>query len=120
MLGGGMRQTGWLCTCGLLALSPENIARLADDHEHALHLARGLAGLPTFEVDLGRTQTNYVLTRVVGERFDAPGMVAAMRERGVLATASGGELIRFVTSSQVDGEDIAEALRRIGEIISRR
>jgi len=123
MLGGGMRQTGWLCACGLVALSPGNIARLADDHEHARLLAEGLAGVrtgsgsPALAVDLQRTHSNYVLARVTADHLDAPGLVAAMRQRGVLATASGDRLIRFVTSKEVQRGAIEEAVARITEAV---
>ena len=126
MLGGGMRQTGWLCACGLIALSPQNIARLADDHAQARLLAEGLAGIadgsgmPAFSVDLRRTQTNYVLARVVSERFDAPALVAALREQGVLCTTSGKDTLRFVTSKQIERGDTAEALARIAGIVTGR
>ena len=43
MLGGGMRQTGWLCACGLEALSEANIALLAVDHANARTFALELA-----------------------------------------------------------------------------
>ncbi|MBN1836036.1 MAG: aminotransferase class I/II-fold pyridoxal phosphate-dependent enzyme [Spirochaetales bacterium] len=121
MLGGGMRQTGWLCTCGLVALSPENIARLAEDHGNARLLAEGLAGTvtasggPAFAVDLDRTHTNYVLARLTTERFDAPTLAAALRNAGVLVTSSRRDLLRFVTSKQVDRAGIAEALSRISD-----
>jgi threonine aldolase len=124
MLGGGMRQTGWLCACGLVALSPENIARLADDHAHARLLADGLAGITTtpgkraFTVDLERTQSNYVLARVTSPGFDGPALVAALQKQGVLATASGGDLVRFVTSKQVRREDVLEATARIADAVS--
>ncbi|MBN1837155.1 MAG: hypothetical protein JW820_14965, partial [Spirochaetales bacterium] len=119
MLGGGMRQTGWLCACGLVALSAANIAGLAADHAHARLLAEGLAGMTSpsggsaFAVDLERTHTNYVLARVTDDRLDAPALVAALREQGVLCTASGRDTLRFVTSRQVGRQDIPEALGRI-------
>ena len=120
MLGGGMRQTGWLCACGLIALSPGNIARLAEDHENARLLAKGLTGMatrsgrPAFAVDIERTHTNYVLARVTAGG-DAPELVAALRNAGVLVTSSGRDLLRFVTSKQVDRAGITEALSRISD-----
>ena len=46
MLGGGMRQTGWLAACGIIALSDANIARLAEDHASARLLADGTVRAP--------------------------------------------------------------------------
>jgi threonine aldolase len=118
-----MRQTGWLCACGLVALSPENVARLVEDNDHARLLAEGLAAMatasrePVFVVDPRRTHSNYVLANVATTLVDAPGMLATMRQRGVLATASGSRLIRFVTSKKVGRRDIDEALIRIAEAL---
>jgi threonine aldolase len=117
MLGGGMRQTGWLCACGLRALSPENIQSLGRDHEHALLLARGLRQWKEIDVDLAKTQTNYVVARLRTDRFDGPAFVDMLGERGVRAIASGRDEVRFVTSKQVKRADIEEALARIGRVI---
>jgi threonine aldolase len=117
MLGGGMRQTGWLCTCGLLALSRENIAKLRDDHANARLLAEGLNGFNGIEVDLQKTQTNYVVARTRDWSMDAGRFVRELWKRDVRATASGGEIVRFTTSKQVSRDDILEALSRIEGIL---
>jgi threonine aldolase len=116
MLGGGMRQTGWLCACGIVALSPENRARLKIDHENALLLARGLCRLPGLDIDLHRTQTNYVVARLQTDVMTAPLFVTHLRERGVLASASGDRVVRFVVSKQVSRDNIEEALNHAVEI----
>jgi threonine aldolase len=113
MLGGGMRQTGWLCACGFRALSPENIASLRNDHDHARLLAEGLSRREELDVDLAKTQTNYVVARLKSGLLDGPAFIGMLAERGVLAAAYGREEIRFVTSKQVSRADIEEALVRI-------
>lgn len=80
MLGGGMRQTGWLAACGLAALSDENIARLRKDHENAR-------------------------------------LLALMESRGVFATKTDENTLRFVTSRRVTGEDVRYAVGVMGEIM---
>ena len=59
MLGGGMRQAGILAAAGLYALE-HNIARLAEDHENAAELARGLADIAEIQVTLPHTNIVYV------------------------------------------------------------
>src|SRR5207237_9551891 len=59
MVGGGMRQAGVLAAAGLCALN-EMVDRLADDHANARRLAEGLQGLPGFDTDLARVETNMV------------------------------------------------------------
>lgn len=57
MLGGGMRQAGFLAAAGIYALQ-HNIARLAEDHAHAEYLATELANIDGIKVDMSSLQTN--------------------------------------------------------------
>src|SRR5260221_251497 len=101
MLGGTMRQVGILAAAGLYALE-HNVDRLAEDHDNAQALARGLAGLG-LEVD--PVQTNMVFAAVPKES------VAALREhlgtQGVLALVS--PKLRLVTHHDVDRGQIERA-----------
>ncbi|HSV32395.1 MAG TPA: GntG family PLP-dependent aldolase [Atribacteraceae bacterium] len=110
MLGGGMRQTGWLCACGLIAISGENIARLQDDHRHARLLAEGLAVLDNITVDLTRIQTNFVLVDCSALPVKAPEITRKFAGKGVLVTPAGEHRIRLVTSSRVGTGDVRQAL----------
>lgn len=62
MLGGGMRQVGFLAACGLYALE-NNVNRLADDHRIAKQLANELSSIEQLEVDLDKVQTNMLFIR---------------------------------------------------------
>lgn len=57
MLGGGMRQAGFLAAGGIYALQ-NNINRLADDHANAQYLATELAKINEIAVDISSLQTN--------------------------------------------------------------
>lgn len=57
MLGGGMRQAGFLAAAGIYALQ-NNIDRLVEDHIHAKHLATELATIDEIDVDMSSLQTN--------------------------------------------------------------
>ena len=61
MLGGGMRQAGIIAAAGRYAIA-HNIARLAEDHEHAARLAAGLA--KHAELAVSPAQTNMVFVGV--------------------------------------------------------
>ncbi len=64
MLGGGMRQAGWIAIAGIVAL--ENIDRLRDDHRNAKTLAEALADLPEIEIDPGMLHKTAVNRRATG------------------------------------------------------
>jgi threonine aldolase len=118
MLGGGMRQTGWLAACGLAALSEQNIARLAEDHAHARLLAEGLARLPGFSVDLARTQTNFVIARFENTAMDARDLAARLKSEGVLVMPADARTLRLVTSSRVTADDVRDALGALRRLLS--
>jgi len=106
MLGGGMRQIGFMAAAGLYAL--ENyVDRLREDNENAAALARTLnEECPWAEIDPGSVETNIVF-------FDTPNHEAEivrskLEDKGVLAIATGSRTIRFVTSREVPGTKISE------------
>ena len=117
MLGGGMRQTGWLAACGILSLSDENISRLREDHENASLLASGLYEMNGVSVDVEKTHTNFVLARFEDPGFSADRFAERLSARGVLITPSRANTVRFVTSKEVTREDIVFTLHIIEEVL---
>lgn len=101
-LGGGLRQAGVLAAAGLYALE-HHVARLAEDHANAAHLAAGLRalGLTTDEV-----QTNIVFVRIPTAQVAA--LAAQLKAEGVLASV--GERTRLVTHLDVSRAQIDAVL----------
>lgn len=116
MLGGGMRQTGWLCACGLEALSPENIVRLAEDHHNAKELAVGISQIPGIKVNLSRVHTNFVIAELEGN-VTSGVFLMRLKEKGVLATRVDAKKVRFVTSRQVDETGIRYTILAVEEVM---
>ena len=111
MLGGALRQSGILAAACLYALD-HNVDRLAEDHEHARTLARGLAALPGARIDPAAVQTNIVIFAVE----DAPGVVAQLAER-VELYAIDKQHVRAVTHLDVSRGEIDTALEAIAELL---
>ena len=114
MLGGGMRQVGVLAAAGLIALETM-VDRLAEDHDHAKRLARGLAELPRLRLDPGKVQTNIVIFHVDRDGGSAE-LAAGCLARKVKIHQIGPGAIRCVTHKDVDREDIDRALDAFREI----
>src|SRR5947209_6496039 len=76
MLGGAFRQSG-IVAAGCLYALDHHVERLADDHENASVLARGLSQLPGVSLDPASVETNIVIFSV----DDAPGLVSRMADR---------------------------------------
>ncbi len=110
MAGGTMRQVGVLAAAALHALD-HHVDRLADDHARARRLADGLQGLAGIAVQA--PQTNMVFVDLPRER--AAAAVAALRERGVLAT--GLYQLRLVTHLDVDDAGIAHAIAVLRDVL---
>ncbi len=102
MLGGGMRQVGILAAAGLHALE-HHVERLAEDHDNAERLAKGLAGAG-YEVET--PQTNMVFVKVAKER--CAGLQEHLAASGVIAIVS--PRTRLVTHLDVDAPGIDRAV----------
>lgn len=100
MLGGGMRQVGILAAAGIYALE-NNVDRLADDHDNAETLARGLASIDGISVDAAAARTNMVFVDV-GDR--GPALTQYLKSRGVIV--SEGNVLRLVTHLGIDSAGI--------------
>ncbi len=110
MAGGTMRQAGVLAAAALHALD-HHVDRLADDHARARRLAEGLRDLPG--VNVAAPQTNMVFVDLPREH--AAAAVAALRERGVLAT--GLYQLRLVTHLDVDDAGIDHAIAVLRDVL---
>ena len=104
-----MRQVGVLAAAGLYALD-HHVERLAEDHEHARLLAEACGADPAL------TETNIVVVEVP----DAPAVVAAAREQGVLVGAVGPTRVRMLTHLDVSRADVEQAAEVLAELVRRR
>ncbi len=112
MAGGAMRQVGVFAAAAEHALD-HHLGRLADDHANARLLAERLAASPAIDLDPSAVQTNIVLFRMAAGAADAPAVVAAAREAGVLVVAFSARSIRAVTHLDVTRAQVAEAAELI-------
>lgn len=115
MLGGGMRQAGVLAAAGLIALE-KMPKRLSQDHENAKLLADRMAELKKVEIDRSTVQTNIVIFKVHGV-CDVNPILAAMKQRGVLAGTAASDQIRFVTHNDLDYAACERAAQIAAEVI---
>ena len=114
-LGGGMRQAGVLAAAGLIALE-EGPALLAEDHRNAKLLADAVAAEPKLAIDLEAVQTNIVIF-TVKNNGDAPALVAALKAKGVVASAIGPHAVRFVTHRDLNRAACERAAEVLHEVL---
>jgi threonine aldolase len=107
--GGAMRQAGIIAAAGIYALE-HNVERLAEDHERARQLARGLAELPGIAVDADRVETNIVIFDVRGTGLTAEEFGRRTERFGVRYTVLGPTLARAVLHLDVPADGVERAL----------
>ena len=115
-LGGGMRQAGVIAAAALHALD-HHVDRLADDHAHAQVLAGAVEATEGLQLESGPVETNLVWIGVDPGLGTAAAVAARLRDRGVLVSALGAQVVRACTHLDVSGEDVeaaADAIRRVG------
>jgi threonine aldolase len=119
MLGGGMRQAGWIAAAGIVALE-QNVNRLEDDHANARHLAAGLGRLAGLAVDPAAVVTNIVLVDVRPSGRSPDELVDRLGSRGVRALAAGSSHVRLVTHRGVGRTDVDAAVAAFSRALADR
>ncbi len=112
MFGGGLRQAGVLAAAGIVALE-KMTSRLAEDHENAQLLAKGVAEIPGVKIDPEHAQTNIVIFDIAETGLDTSELSARLKARGVLANGISPREMRMVTHKDVSREDCETALAAV-------
>ncbi len=94
VMGGGMRQAGFLAAAGIYALD-HNIERLREDHKRAAIIGQILSK-KSFVKSIYPVATNIVIFELPGE-IPASDFVAVMATKGIRCATFGKHHIRFVT-----------------------
>lgn len=110
VLGGGMRQAGYLAAAGIYALD-NHVDRLKEDHERAGRIAGIITELP-FVTSVLPVETNIIIFSV-----DYPGgvnsLLEMMKSKGILAVKFGENEVRLVTHLNFDDQDLHEFEKNI-------
>ncbi len=107
VLGGGMRQAGFLAAAGLYAIE-HHTQRLSQDHDKARVTGETLQTLPYVATVLP-VETNIVVFRL-GEAVGTAAFLQHLREHQVLAFAIGKQTVRFVFHLDVSDEHFGQLL----------
>jgi len=104
LLGGGMRQAGFLAAAGLIALKEMRL-RLQEDHDNAKYLAQKLldSGLVTLNIE--DVQINMVFFEFIDPHFNHDDFPAYLLKNGVKINPD-FPTYRFVTHYWISKEDI--------------
>jgi threonine aldolase len=113
VMGGGMRQAGYLAAAGIYALD-HHVDRLAEDNARARQLGDRLLELD-YVAAVRPVQSNIVIFDLAGDRM-ADAYLENLKSRGVLASPFGPQTVRFVTHLDVTQEMIDEVCELLPQL----
>ncbi len=115
MMGGGLRQAGFLAAAGILALT-EMVDRLHFDHENARYMAEKLQKLPHITLDIEEVAINMVFFQLDSPVADV--LVEKLLEQGIKINPAEDGFFRFVTTNDVSREDIDTVVALMEQLLS--
>lgn len=113
VLGGGMRQAGYLAAACVFALE-NNIDRLAEDHSHAHNIAQALSQ-KDFIGQILPVETNIVIAEVIG-RYTPATLAARLKENNIHLLAISSTQVRMVLHLDVTESMVAETINVIEQL----
>jgi threonine aldolase len=116
MVGGGMRQAGFLAAAGIYALD-HHIDRLEEDHRKAQKMAQGLANIKNVLIHPAEVETNILFFDVSRAERTAQEVTAACKGKGLLVHPTSKTRIRCVTHLDVSFAEIDQALKVIAGVM---
>ncbi len=101
VLGGGMRQVGFMAAAGLYAMQNQ-VTRLSEDHNRAMDLARLLQGLEYVKF-VEPTETNIVIFYLI-DSISETQFMDTLEQKGVKISDMGQGKLRIVTHHDYTSE----------------
>ncbi|WP_027878904.1 threonine aldolase family protein [Mesoflavibacter zeaxanthinifaciens] len=102
ILGGGMRQVGFLAAAGLYALD-NNIERLAEDHKKAKYIAE-LLQQSNYVKNVESVETNIVIFELYEETSEK--FLKSLSDNKILITNMGNNKLRMVTHLEITDNEV--------------
>lgn len=113
VLGGGMRQAGYLAAACIFALE-NNVDRLAEDHQHANLIAESLKH-KDFIGGFLPIETNILIFEVLG-KYTPVTFTAKLKEHNILCLPISSTQVRFVLHLDVTAEMVQQTIEVINDL----
>ncbi|PKP26950.1 MAG: threonine aldolase, partial [Bacteroidetes bacterium HGW-Bacteroidetes-22] len=113
LLGGAMRQSGFLAAAGIYALK-NNVDRLVLDHEHATILGKTISSCQWCE-KVEPVESNIVIFRIK-DHIDEGLFANTLKSSGILCSKFGPSVFRLVTHLDIDTAMIQQACQVFNRI----
>jgi len=118
IMGGGMRQAGFLAAAGIVALE-EMSQRVEEDNRKAKKLAQAFAASGIFKIDLDNVNINMFFVELNNKYIDRDlrQFVALLEKEGILTYPPEDDTLRFVTHYCITDEDIQYILKILPKLV---
>lgn len=113
VMGGGMRQAGYLAAAGIYALD-HHVQRLKEDNDRAKLIGKTLEKL-AYVAQVRPVQSNIIIFDLKAP-YTAATYLDALRQKGIKAAAFGPQTVRFVTHLDFSEDMLAQTLKIISEL----
>ncbi len=113
VLGGGMRQAGFIAAAGIYALQ-NNLERLLEDHEHARQIADALATKEFVKMVLP-VETNIIIFEL-NDGITAGNMVSTLKDQSILCNAVSPNRVRLVVHLDVTSDMVTKTIDVITQL----
>lgn len=118
LMGGGLRQAGFLAAAGLVALK-KMPQRLHEDHENAIFLGQELSKIPGINVYSEDIHINMVFFEIDKNIYNTSKLVDDFFNRGIKINPEEDGLMRFVTNYWVTRDDIIYVVDNFKDILQK-
>lgn len=118
LMGGGLRQAGFLAAAGIVALNDMS-KRLNEDHENAKLLASELNKLPEIKVNLDNVKINMVFFSFKDNNIDTKNLVKYFLENNIKINDAENGLMRFVTHYWITKDDVFRVVSTLKDFLSK-
>jgi len=118
LMGGGMRQAGYLAAPGIISLE-KMTKRLDDDHQNAKYLARKLEETGYFKIAWDRLDINMVFCTARTGIEDFNQLIEYLLEKKIKINPIHGDEFRFVTHYWIGKKEIDYFIKELKEYQSK-
>lgn len=118
LMGGGLRQAGFLAAAGIVSLE-EMTKRLKEDHDNAKLLADELNKIPELHVDLHNLKINMVFFSFKNKTVNTKALVKYFLENNIKINDVENGLMRFVTHYWITNDDVFKIVNTLKDFLSQ-
>lgn len=115
MVGGNMRQAGFIAAAGIVGLETM-VDRLSEDHASAKRLAAGFHAIDALLTDPAEVETNIVRVNVGHTGRSAAQWSETFAARGIAVSPADPRSLRFVTHRHIGDAEVDAAIKACREI----